>query len=88
MSKKESSKTTQASTNKLDFEKSLAELEQLVNDMESGQLSLDESLAKFEKGVALTKACQSALKQAEQRVNVLLEKHGESQLEPFSDIEN
>ena len=88
MSKKESTKTSQASPNKLDFEKSLSELEQLVNEMETGQLSLDESLAKFEKGVALTKACHSALKQAEQRVNLLLEKHGETQLEPFSEIEN
>ncbi len=88
MSKKENSKPNKSSTEKLDFEKALAELEQLVNEMEHGQLSLDESLAKFEKGVALTKACQSALKEAEQRVNILLEKHGEMHLEPFSDIDD
>jgi exodeoxyribonuclease VII small subunit len=88
MSKKESLKTNPSVSDKLDFEKSLAELEQLVNEMENGQLSLDESLAKFEKGVALTKACQNALKQAEQRVNLLLEKHGETLLEPFSDLDD
>lgn len=74
-----------AKSSKIDFEKSLAELEQLVEEMESGDLSLDESLAKFEKGVALTKTCQQALKEAEQRVNILLEKHGEASLEAFSD---
>jgi exodeoxyribonuclease VII small subunit len=71
-------------TSKIDFEKSLAELEQLVEEMESGELSLDQSLAKFEKGVSLTKLCQQALKDAEQRVNILLEKHGETSLEEFS----
>jgi exodeoxyribonuclease VII small subunit len=70
---------------KIDFEKSLAELEQLVEEMENGDLSLDQSLAKFEKGVELTKNCQKALKAAEQRVNILLEKHGENTLETFSD---
>jgi exodeoxyribonuclease VII small subunit len=70
---------------KIDFEKSLAELEQLVEEMENGDLSLDQSLAKFEKGVELTKNCQKALKEAEQRVNILLEKHGENSLETFSD---
>jgi len=59
---------------KIDFEKTLAELEQLVETLESGELSLDQSLAEFEKGVSLTKACQQALKDAELRVNNLLEK--------------
>jgi exodeoxyribonuclease VII small subunit len=68
---------------KFDFEKSLAELQNLVEEMESGELSLDQSLTKFEKGVALTKNCQEALKKAEQKVNILLEKHGETTLEAF-----
>lgn len=70
---------------KLDFEKSLNDLEQLVEEMENGELSLDQSLASFEKGIALTKTCQKALQEAEQRVNILLEKHGEPTLEEFSD---
>lgn len=68
---------------KVDFEQSLAELEALVEEMESGELSLDQSLEKFEKGVALTRVCQEALKKAEQRVHVLLEKHGHDTLENF-----
>ncbi len=70
---------------KIDFEKSLRELEKLVDEMESGELTLDQSLARFEKGVALTKACQQALKEAEQKVNILIEKHGEAELEAFLD---
>ncbi len=68
---------------KIDFEKSLSELQALVEEMESGELSLDQSLAKFEKGVALTRNCQEALKNAEQRVNILLQKHGHDSLEDF-----
>ncbi len=70
---------------KIDFEKSLAELEKLVEEMESGELSLDQSLAKFEKGVTLTKTCQQALKDAELKVNTLLIKHGEAEISPFDE---
>src|SRR5262245_110678 len=59
-----------------DFERSLAELEQIVEKLEQGDLSLDESLRHFERGVQLTRVCQSALKQAEQKVDVLLRKSG------------
>ena len=59
-----------------DFEKSLAELEQIVERMEAGELSLDESLKQFERGVALTRSCQEALQQAEQKVEILLKKTG------------
>ncbi|PZN26940.1 MAG: exodeoxyribonuclease VII small subunit [Proteobacteria bacterium] len=57
-----------------DFERSLAELEAIVEKLEHGELSLDESLRQFERGVALTRACQEALKQAEQKVEILLRK--------------
>ncbi len=57
-----------------DFEKSLVELEQIVERMEQGELTLDESLKQFERGVALTRSCQTALQQAEQKVEVLLRK--------------
>ena len=53
------------------FERSLDELEQLVQRMEKGDQSLDESLAAYERGVALYRECQKALEQAEQRVRLL-----------------
>ena len=59
-----------------DFERSLAELETIVEKLEQGDLSLDESLCHFERGVQLTRVCQSALKQAEQKVEILLRKSG------------
>jgi exodeoxyribonuclease VII small subunit len=59
-----------------DFERSLAELEAIVEKLEQGDLSLDESLRHFERGVQLTRVCQSALKQAEQKVEILLRKSG------------
>lgn len=59
-----------------DFERSLAELEAIVEKLEQGDLSLDESLQQFERGVQLTRSCQQALKQAEQKVEILLRKSG------------
>ncbi len=53
------------------FERSLDELEQLVQKMEKGELSLDESLAAYERGVSLYRQCQGALQQAELRVRLL-----------------
>lgn len=67
------------------FEESLAELEQLVEQMEQGDLSLEDSLKSFERGVALTRTCQKALQEAEQKVQILLEKNGTQTLEPFTD---
>lgn len=71
-------------SNSINFEKTLAELEQLVEKMEEGDLSLEESLKCFERGVLLTKACQQALTEAEQKVSILLKKDGKSDLEPFN----
>jgi len=56
-----------------DLEKSLADLEKVVERLESGELSLDRSLKEFEKGVGLSRECQAALKDAEQKVQVLLD---------------
>ncbi len=66
-----------------DFEKTLSELEALVEKMEQGELSLEESLQSFERGIQLTRACQQALQEAEQKVQILLEKDGGAQLETF-----
>lgn len=68
-----------------DFERSLAELEAIVGKLEAGDLSLDESLRQFERGVQLTRLCQSALKQAEHKVEILMRKSGATDFEtaPF-----
>lgn len=66
------------------FERYLNELEQLVERMERGEQTLDQSLQDFERGVTLAKACDKTLQQAEQRVEQLVKKHGELKLEPFS----
>ena len=54
-----------------DFEAALAELETIVQRLEQGELSLEESLRQFERGVVLTRSCQKALRQAEQKIRVL-----------------
>lgn len=56
-----------------DLEKSLADLETIVEELESGELSLDKSLQMFEKGIQLSRECQAALKEAEQKVQVLVD---------------
>lgn len=66
-----------------DFETALAELEELVETLEQGDISLDESLKQFERGVQLTRSCQQALQEAEQKVQVLMEKDGKQTLEAF-----
>ena len=55
-----------------DFEQSLSELQTLVERLESGELSLEDSLNAFEQGIRLTRDCQGALSQAEQKVQILL----------------
>ena len=67
----------------VDFEHSLDELEQLVAKMEGGELSLDESLASFERGIGLYRHCQQALEQAELRVRLLLDPEAPDSAEPF-----
>ncbi|MFW2374260.1 MAG: exodeoxyribonuclease VII small subunit [Gammaproteobacteria bacterium] len=61
----------------INFEQSLAELEQLVDAMEQGDLPLEEALKQFEKGISLASSCQKALQDAEQKVKQLVEKNGE-----------
>lgn len=66
------------------FEDSMDELEKLVEQMEQGDISLEESLKAFERGIKLTRTCQQALQEAEQKVQILLEKNGQQTLEPFN----
>jgi exodeoxyribonuclease VII small subunit len=66
-----------------DFEASLDQLEQLVEKMEHGEMSLEESLAAYERGVGLYRSCQAALEQAELRVRLLSDPDNPSSAEPF-----
>ncbi|MDH4133552.1 MAG: exodeoxyribonuclease VII small subunit [Gammaproteobacteria bacterium] len=66
-----------------DFEAALAELETIVAKMESGEQSLEDSLASFQRGIELTRTCQQSLKEAEQRVEKLLAQNGDVRVEPF-----
>jgi exodeoxyribonuclease VII small subunit len=66
-----------------DFEKSLAELEQLVSTLEQGDLSLEQSLATFESGIKLTRECQIRLSEAEQKVQILIEEQDQLSAEDF-----
>jgi len=65
------------------FEEALNELESLVEAMEQGDLTLEESLKSFERGVELTHACQQALKNAEQKIEILSANTPDADLEPF-----
>ncbi len=80
MSRKKSDTTIADNT---PFEQALAELEQLVEVMERGDLSLDESLQSFERGIALTRHCQESLQAAEQKVSMLSSPTADSEREPF-----
>lgn len=66
-----------------DFEKALEELESLIEQLESGELNLDQSLQQFKRGVELTRHCQGVLEQAQQIVEQLIEPDDESSATPF-----
>ncbi|TXR54288.1 exodeoxyribonuclease VII small subunit [Reinekea thalattae] len=68
------------------FEENLASLEAIVNQLESGELSLDESLKQFEQGIALTRSCQESLAKAEQKVQILMSKDNQESLQDFEDL--
>ncbi len=67
------------------FESAKAELEKIVAAMENDELSLEESLKQFERGVELTRFCQKELAEAEAKISTLMKKNGESELIPFDD---
>ena len=72
----------------VNLEKSLQSLEQIVDELESGELPLEKAMQKFEEGIKLTRSCQSALKQAEQKVEILMRDAGgndDELLEEFDD---
>ena len=72
-----------AAAKNFNLEKSLANLEELVEELESGDLPLETAMKKFEEGIKLTRSCQTALKEAEQKVQILLKSAGGEDLEDF-----
>jgi len=66
-----------------DFESALNELEKIIEKMESGNQSLEDSLKSFQRGIELTRTCQQGLREAEQRVEKLLAENGDVRIEPF-----
>ena len=66
------------------FELSLAELEDITRELDNNELSLDDSLKKFDKGMELIKFCSTKLDQAQKKVDLLLQKDGEIKTEPFN----
>lgn len=77
-------KTTTEASPVADFEQSLDALEQLVDKMEHGEMSLEDSLAAYERGVGLYRRCQSALEQAELRVRLLTDPQDPAGGQPFT----
>lgn len=67
----------------VNLEKALADLEEIVEELESGDLPLEKAMKKFEEGIKLTRSCQAALKDAEQKVEILLKSAGGDDLEDF-----
>ena len=73
-----------AETKNLDLEKALGDLEDIVDELESGELPLEAAMKKFEQGIKLTRNCQAALKEAEQKVEILLkDAAGDEALDDF-----
>ena len=75
------------STSPTHFEDALKELEALVARLEHGELPLEESLQSFERGIELTRTCQTALQEAEQKVQALVDKNGQPTLAPLDSDE-
>ncbi len=78
---------TRKAAKPVDLEKALIDLEALVERLESGELKLDEALKEFEQGVKLTRQCQAALREAEQKVEILLQKTAEAETAPLAAAE-
>jgi|TARA_B100001094_G_C17411176_1_gene430274 exodeoxyribonuclease VII small subunit len=72
-------------SDKFNFNKGLLELENIISKMESGELSLEDSLKNFEEGVKIHRKCHTALMDAEQRINILTEQDNYNEEKPFGD---
>ena len=67
----------------LNFEETIKKLELIVNELEKGNLSLDESVKKFEEGIKLSKLCNQFLNNAEKKINILINNEGKLEEEKF-----
>ena len=67
----------------LKFEDAMKELEAIANDLEKGDLSLEESVSKFEEGMKLSKQCNDIIEKAEKKITILLQKDGKIEEENF-----
>lgn len=72
----------------MSFEEAVTELETIVEQLEQGELSLEESMTIFERGLNLSKLSQTKLQDAEQKIKILMDKNGQQALEPFQLTEN
>ena len=72
-------------TDKFNFNKGLLQLEEIINKMESGELSLEDSLKYFEEGVKIHRQCHTALTDAEQRISILTDTDNYNEEKPFGD---
>ena len=70
------------------LEASLAEVTGLIEKMEHGELTLEQSLDQFERGIKLIKHCQKILQEAEQKVQILMQQNNKEELKPYDDSEN
>lgn len=70
---------------KLNFEDNIENLEKIVSELENGNLNLDESIAKFEEGIKISKECNKILEDAEKKITILLEKDGKIEEEDFTE---
>ncbi|MFQ3196786.1 MAG: exodeoxyribonuclease VII small subunit [Paraglaciecola sp.] len=75
--------TSRKKTENLSFEQSMQELETIVSQMEQGDLNLEDALQRFERGIALARQSQQKIKQAEQKVQILMEQNGQTSLIDF-----
>ena len=71
----------------LNFEEAMQELETIANELEKGDLSLEESVTKFEEGMKLSKQCNNMIEKAEKKITILLQKDGKIEEENFDVVE-
>ena len=69
----------------LNFEEAMKELETIANELEKGELSLEESVSKFEEGMKLSKKCNDMIEKAEKKITILLQKDGKIEEENFEE---
>ena len=84
ISRKKTDEQTEGVKREMNFEKALARLETIVSEMESGSLSLENMMARFEEGQTLVTYCADKLNEVERRIEILVKKDGEVKAEPFT----